>query len=266
MDKIIDFHTHAFPDKLAERAMKSLQGEGEIKAHLNGTVSALLSSMDRCGIEKSVVCSIATRPAQFDSIFKWSREIGSERIIPFPSLHPDDPGIPDKVSRIKEAGFKGLKLHPYYQDFFMDEERMFPLYEEISKAELILLVHTGFDFAFSRVERADPLRTLKIHERFPSLKLVTTHLGAWDQWEKVKEFLLGKPIYMEISFSLGLLPPEKAREIILNHPEKYIIFGTDSPWTDQGETLSLFRKLNLGHEKEKLILGENAVNLLRESG
>lgn len=69
MDKIIDFHTHAFPDKLAERAIKSLEGEGEIKAHLNGTVSALLSSMDRYGIEKSVVCSIATKPAQFDSIF-----------------------------------------------------------------------------------------------------------------------------------------------------------------------------------------------------
>lgn len=262
MDKIIDFHTHAFPDKLAERAMKSLEGEGEVKAHLNGTVSALLSSMDRYGIQKSVVCSIATKPAQFDSIFEWSKKIISERIIPFPSLHPDDPEIPEKVSRVKKAGFKGLKLHPYYQDFFIDEERMFPLYEEISKADLILLVHTGFDFAFSRVERADPLRTLKVHEKFPSLKLVTTHLGAWEQWGKVKEFLLGKPIYMEISFSLEFLPPEKVREIILNHPEKYILFGTDSPWTDQGKALSLFRKLDLGTEKERLILEENAVNLL----
>ncbi|MFH2069419.1 MAG: amidohydrolase family protein [Candidatus Omnitrophota bacterium] len=265
MDKIIDFHTHAFPDKLAERAIKLLEGEGEIKAHLNGTVSALLSSMDRCGIEKSVICSIATKPAQFDSIFKWSRKISSERIIPFPSLHPDDPGIPDKVTRVKEAGFKGLKLHPYYQDFFIDEERMFPLYEAISKADLILLVHTGFDFAFSRVERADPLRTLKIHKRFPSLKLVTTHLGAWDQWAKVEEFLLGKSIYMEISFSLEFLPPEKAREIIRNHPEKYVLFGTDSPWTAQGKALSLFRKLNLGAEKEKLILEKNAANLLNSA-
>ena len=81
----------------------------------------------------------------------------------------------------KKHGFKGLKLRPYYQDFFIDKERMFPRYEEVSKADLILLVHTGFDFAFSRVERADPLQTLKIQERFPSLKLVTTHLGAWDQ-------------------------------------------------------------------------------------
>ena len=262
MEKIIDFHTHAFPDKLAERALKSLEGEGEIKARLNGTVSALLSSMDRSGIEKSVICSIATKPAQFDAIFRWSRQIDSARIIPFPSLHPDDSGIPDKVARVKEAGFKGLKLHPYYQDFLIDEEKMFPLYEEISKANLILLVHTGFDFAFSRVERADPLRTLKVLRRFPSLKLVTTHLGAWDQWDQVEKFLLGKPIYMEISFSLEFLSPEKVREIIRNHPEKYLLFGTDSPWADQGEALSLFRKLNLGAEKEKLILRENAFNLL----
>lgn len=86
---------------------------------------------------------------------------------------------------------------------------MFPLYKEVSKADLILLVHTGFDFTFSRVERADPLRTLKVHKKFPSLKLVTTHLGAWEQWEKVKDFLLGKSIYMEISFSLEFLPPKR---------------------------------------------------------
>ncbi|MFA5393479.1 MAG: amidohydrolase family protein [Candidatus Ratteibacteria bacterium] len=262
MEKIIDFHTHAFPDKLAERAIKSLEGKGGIRARLDGTVSALLSSMDRCGIEKSVICSIATKPEQFDSIFEWSREISSERIVPFPSLHPDDSGIHEKVARVKKAGFKGLKLHPYYQDFFLDEERMFPLYEEVSKAGLVLVMHTGFDFAFPCVERADPLRTLKIHERFSELKLVTTHLGAWNQWEEVKEFLLGKKVYLEISFSLGFLSPEKVREIILNHPEKYILFGTDSPWTDQAEALSLFRKLELGAGKEKLILGENAVNLL----
>ena len=68
MKGIIDFHTHAFPDELAERVIKMLEDEGGVKARLDGKISSLLGSMDKCGIEKSVICNIATKPAQFDSI------------------------------------------------------------------------------------------------------------------------------------------------------------------------------------------------------
>ena len=92
---IIDFHTHAFPEELAERAMKALLEEGkkksDVTAHLDGRVSSLLSSMDRNNIEKSIVCSIATKPSQFEPILAWSQKIRSDRLVPFPSLHPDDP-------------------------------------------------------------------------------------------------------------------------------------------------------------------------------
>ena len=92
MKGIIDFHTHAFPDNLAERVVKMLAEEGGIGAHFDGKVSSLLSSMDSCGIEKSVICNIATKPSQFDTILQWCKKISSERIIPFPCFHPYDPG------------------------------------------------------------------------------------------------------------------------------------------------------------------------------
>jgi len=263
MREIIDFHTHAFPDELAERVIKMLEDEGGVKAHLNGTVSALLSSMDACGIEKSVICNIATNPAQFDSILHWCKKIRSDRIIPFPSFHPYDPAYSDRIDAIKGEGFKGIKLHPYYQNFTIDEERLFPIYEKICNENLILVSHTGFDFAFPPTRIADPEKILRVIERFPSLKFVTTHLGAWNEWGEVEQFFLGKNIYMEISFALDFLDKDKAiQNIFFNHPPEYILFGTDSPWTDQQETLSLFRGLRLGEEKENLILRENALNLL----
>ena len=73
--------------------------------------------------------------------------------------------------------------------------------------------------------------------------------------------MLGKPIYMEISFSLEFLN-DTVRNIISNHPPEYILFGTDSPWTEQQKTLSLLKGLQLGEEKEALILRENALKLL----
>lgn len=262
MNAFIDFHTHAFPDELAARAMRVLEKEGGIDAHLDGRVSTLLSSMDRCGIEKSVVCSIATKPAQYDSIIAWSKKIMSDRILPFPSLHPDDPDYADRIRRIKEEGFKGIKFHPYYQDFVVDDERLFPLYEEITVSGLIVLMHTGFDFAFDRERIADPQRILNVVNRFPGLKIVTSHLGAWDDWDEVERLLAGKSIYMEISFALDLLEKERAREIILKHPKDRILFGTDSPWTGQEATLSLFLNLRLGQEIEQLVLRDNAERLL----
>ncbi len=263
--KIIDIHTHAFPDTIAERAIPLLEEEGKIKAKLDGKISSLLSSMDKYGIEKSVICSIATKVSQYNSILKWSKEIESERIIPFPSFSPDDPSALERIEEIKKEEFKGIKLHPYYQNFIVDEEKMMKIYEKICNENLILVLHTGFDFAFERKRIADPEKILNIKKTFPKLKLITTHLGAWEDWDNVEKYLLGKEIYMEISFSLEFLDKERAKRMILSHPSDYVLFGSDSPWTDQGETLKLLKQLKLPSEIEEKILYLNAYKLLFSS-
>ncbi|MCM8818838.1 MAG: amidohydrolase family protein [Candidatus Omnitrophica bacterium] len=262
--KIIDIHTHAFSDNIAEKAIPLLEEEGKIKAKLDGKISSLLSSMDKYGIEKSVICSIATKPTQYNSILKWSKEIKSDRIIPFPSFHQDDPMVLERIEEIKKEGFKGVKLHPYYQKFVIDEVKMMKIYEKIFKEDLILVLHTGFDFAFERVRIADPEKIINIKKTFPQIKLITTHLGAWEDWDNVEKYIIGKEIYMEISFSLEFLDKERARRMILSHPSDYVLFGTDSPWTDQGETLKLLNDLNLPSEIEEKILYLNAKKLLKE--
>lgn len=262
MTGIVDFHTHAFPDALAARAMEALHKECDIKSFLDGRISSLLASMDRAGIDKSVICSIATKPSQFDPILAWSQEIVSERLIPFPSYHPSDPRWAERISAIKKAGFKGIKFHPYYQEFDLDEKRMFPQYEMIAAEGLIVVMHTGFDVSFSRIRRADPLKIRGVLERFPSLKLVTTHLGAWDDWDEVERHLIGRKIYMELSFSLDRITREKAVSMISRHPAQCVLFGSDSPWTDQAATLSLLQGLGLGEEIVRRILRDNALALL----
>ena len=141
---IIDFHTHAFPDALAERAMRQLLSETDsVTAYLDGKLSSLLASMDANGIERSVLCSIATKPSQFEPIFQWSRAIQSERIIPLASVHPDDPAGPEHVRQIAAAGLAGIKMHPYYQDFDMDDAKLDPLYEAVQAEGLLLTMQYG---------------------------------------------------------------------------------------------------------------------------
>ncbi|MDX9835209.1 MAG: amidohydrolase family protein, partial [Desulfobulbus sp.] len=191
---VIDFHTHAFPDRVAATAIPALEKEGNICSHLDGTVAGLLVSMDHAGIDRSVVCSIATRPEQFAPIFRWSQDIRSPRIVPLPSLHPADPDLLQHLDLIHAEGFKGIKMHCYYQNYLLNDPRLDPLYAALVDTGIILVIHAGYDIAYPRVRKADPGRIRAVCRRFPGLKLVATHLGGWDEWEEVETLLVGEPV------------------------------------------------------------------------
>jgi hypothetical protein len=218
--------------------------------------------MDEAGIERSVICSIATKPEHFGPILKWSQQIASERIVPFASVHPADPLAAQQVRAAARAGLRGIKLHPYYQEFDMDEERALPIYEAAQECGLIVLCHTGFDIAYPRDRRCDPARIARVADLFPKLALVTSHLGAWEDWDEVRKRLLGKPIYMETSFSIPYMGPAAAKSLIEAHLPEYLLFGTDSPWADQKAAIADIRSLQLRAELERRLLYENARRLL----
>jgi predicted TIM-barrel fold metal-dependent hydrolase len=258
----IDFHVHAFPDPLAERAVRQLEGGVRVKARLDGTISSLMASMDRSGFEASVIQSIATKPSQFDSILEWSAAIASPRIIPFASIHPreSDPAV--KAARVAAAGLKGVKFHPFYQEFRIDDPALDGLYAALADKGLIALFHAGYDIGYEFSDLADPERILNVARKFPSLRIAAAHLGGWMQWDRVERFLLGTGVYLELSYSLQYLPIPQARKMILAHDPERILFGSDSPWDDQGESLALIDRLELGADLEEGIRSANARTLL----
>jgi predicted TIM-barrel fold metal-dependent hydrolase len=263
--RIIDFHTHAFPDDLAEQTVPKLCAFAKVTAVLDGKVSSLISEMDRLGIEAAVVLTIATKASQFESILNWCTSVASERLIPFASVHPDDPEALQKIDRVREAGLKGIKLHPYYQSFVFNDPRIFPLYERIEERGLILLAHTGFDLGYPNDRVADPPKIMDVVNTFPKLKLVTTHIGAWQDWDSVEKHLLGRPVYMGISYAIPFIGKERARRFLRSHPPEYILFGSDSPWGSQEKSLEDLLALELGEELNSRICHQNAACLLKLS-
>ncbi|MDT8335968.1 MAG: amidohydrolase, partial [Desulfurivibrionaceae bacterium] len=122
MSAIIDFHAHAFPDKVAATAVPALAAKGKVTPCLDGTIASLLASMAGSGVDKSVLCSIATRPGQFDSILAWSKEIRSERIIPFPSFHPENPKALENIRLEMQESMGGAE--------YTNEQVLAVLYEQ----------------------------------------------------------------------------------------------------------------------------------------
>lgn len=258
----IDFHTHAFPDQLAAATIPALAAKGSVKPVLDGTINSLKISMADNNIQASVICCIATRPEQFSAILGWCRKIRTDQIIPFPSVHPASSNSVAEIHEIKDHGFKGIKLHPYYQDFFINEKKLDPFFAKLEEEEMIIVMHSGYDIGFPQERRADPKMIRELSERFPALRIVAAHLGSWQQWDEVIQYLCGSRVWLDTSFSLQYLERKKASDLIKAHGADKVLFGSDSPWADQGDSRELIGKLELGSAEKEAIIGGNARRLL----
>ncbi|MBQ1898513.1 MAG: metal-dependent hydrolase, partial [Ruminococcus sp.] len=101
---IIDFHTHVYPDKIAEKTIKALGEVAVVKPNTDGTVNGLIESMQSAGIDKSVILPVNTRAGQFDTITKFAKHINDtyDNLISFGGIHPDDDDITEKLRTLKD--------------------------------------------------------------------------------------------------------------------------------------------------------------------
>jgi predicted TIM-barrel fold metal-dependent hydrolase len=185
-----------------------------------------------------------------------------DRIVPFLSVHPADPDAADKVRVAAAEGFKGLKIHSYYQECDLDDPRIDDLYSAMEETRLLCVAHTGFDTAYPFVRKADPVRIVNVLRRHPRLRFVATHLGAWKDWDLVPRYLTGENIWVDTSFSLDFMSPDLARQLIHSFPPDRLLFGSDSPWEDQSKAIAQLKGLGLEPDLERAILSGNARRLL----
>ncbi len=259
---LIDFHTHCFPEKIAARALNSLSFvSGGMTPYTDGTAEGLLASMEKEGVDRSVVLNIATNPHQMRSVNDFAASINSEKLIAFGSVHPDAPDALDELDRIKALGLVGVKFHPDYQQFFVDDKKAFPLYKKISELGLITVFHAGFDFGFQPPYKCMPKNALAMLDRFSS-PVVLAHWGGLSCGDEVLSLLCGRDVYFDVSFGCGVMPRSTALAIIEKHGADRLLFGTDSPWHTPVMELSLQKTLGLSQEDQDKINFKNALKLL----
>lgn len=262
---IIDFHTHIFPEKIAERTIEKLSQVGGIKAYTDGTLTGLKKSMLKNNITMSVVLPVATKPSQFDSVNSYAAEInGIDGILSFGGIHPDMEDYKQGLKKINELGLKGIKLHPDYQNTFIDDIKMVRIIQYAVELGLIVIIHGGIDIGLPEPVHCPPDRTARMLSQIDTTdaKIVLAHMGGYGQWDQVEEELVGKNLWMDISYSLGRIEEEQFVRIIKNHGADRILFATDSPWGDQRTTLEHFGKLDLTEEEKEHIYYRNALKLL----
>lgn len=259
---IIDFHTHIFPDKIAQMAIETLSGNSGLKSETNGTQSDTLIKMSDWGVDKFVVLNIATNPKQQQKVNDFAISNNCDNVICFGSVHPDALDALDELVRIKESGLKGIKLHPEYQHFDVDDRRVFPIYERCRDLGLIITFHAGKDIAFPDSLRAHPKAIRAVSNNFKDLKMIAAHMGGFLMWDEVEEYLVGSNVYIDTSFSVGYISKEQATRIIKKHGADKVLFGSDCPWESSKDTIGFIESMGFTDKEKELIYSENAIGLL----
>lgn len=261
---IIDTHTHAFPDALAPRAMESLSASAEVEPFTDGTCAGVRASMRRAGVDISVIAPIATKPSQVRSINRWAAEVSRENddLICFGSIHPDQDDWQSEIDMLVADGVKGVKFHPDYQLFFVDEPRLNPIYRALADAGLIVLFHAGVDIGLPPPVHCTPDRLAKVLDEVSNLTIIAGHMGGYQCWDEVYQYLTGRDLYFDTSYSLTDMGAESMTSMIRAHGLHRVMFATDSPWTDQAAELEGIRALDLTSDEIEAVLGGNASRLL----
>ena len=267
----IDFHTHAFADAIAERAISKLEatllasGLDQSPPVTRGTVGELLEGMEKWGIDKAVILPIATKPTQQTTINNWAAEVQSEnggRIISFGSVHPDAEDALAELERIKSIGLKGIKLHPDYQDVFADDEKLFPIYRKCAELGLPVILHAGLDALSVDCIHCTPQMSRGVLDAVPGLTLILAHLGGNELWDDVEKYLVGRNVWFDTAFIDGNISDEQALRIIRSHGADKILFASDCPWHPSDREKKMLERLPLTDEERELISHKNAELLL----
>lgn len=259
---VIDFHVHIFPDQLALRAIPKLAQGAGIPAFLDGTLGQLQRSLAWAKIDRAVLQPVATRPEQVAQINCWLAELRSQKIDAFAAIFPGAKTWEQDLDRIVEQGFRGVKLHPDYQNFFVDDEQLVPFYRRIFQNGLYILFHAGVDIGLPPPVHCTPQRLRRVVDEFGGERIIAAHLGGWQMWEQVEKYLLGQSLFLDTSFSIPFLGKKQARDLILAHGPERILFATDSPWAPQLSSIEQVRGLGLEPEALEAILGGNGERIL----
>lgn len=264
--KIFDFHTHAFTDKLAERAIAGLAETSGITPSTDGTLAGLRRIMAERGISAAMILPIATKPSQQHTINNWAAEIMGDGIYCCGTVHPDSEDIMQELERIKELGLYGLKFHSEYQSFRPDEERMIPVYRRAGELGLFVVFHGGWDPYCKGEVLADPLSFAHVADRCPDTTIIVAHMGGINMADKVESELAGKfsRLYFDTGVVADYLSDEQFLRIIEKQGADRILFGSDVPWDDPSKELAMIERAPLTYAQKELILCGNAERLTGE--
>ena len=267
---LIDFHYH-FADTAGalDELLKNMDGSGVEKTLLMGGPAGAWWEYKKCGF------------APNDAVLK-AVQAHADRLIGNCYCDPRDADALASLKRFLDAGFRAVKLFPP-AGFFPDDERAMPLYEEIEKRGIPILVHTGQTNI--QIRSPDPTKRMatdsrfshpfhldKLSRLFPGIPFVMAHCGYPHLLEAWSVAHANQNVYLDISGSgpwtdgIPLVYNAMGGQNFIPIDFRRVVWGSDNcmPQAEHIAQMSIYmRQIGARKTDRALIFGGNAARLLK---
>ena len=260
---VIDIHTHTFPEKIAPRALAGLASTSFLTPTLDGTLPSLCNAMKEDGVDISVLQPIATAPHQVPKLNDAAIENNKlPGIISFGAMHPLYPNKEEEFEKLCDAGIKGIKLHPDFQQVYIDDSSVIETLRLCSKYGLIAMIHGGLDISYPEINKSTPEKLKRILPLLGDAVIIYAHMGGFGYFEQSVRFLSDTDVYIDTAAVCDIFPSDTIKSVINAFTPKRVLFGSDSPWSRQKVYMDCIRSMGLSQNDTAAILGGNAQKLL----
>lgn len=260
---IIDFHTHAFPDSMAEKAVGKLAKTANLTPVGDGTVSDLLEYKKKYDVDTCVLLHIAVKPSSVRDVNDFADATNQlDGVAAFGSVHPMGDDVTGQVEDVKARGLYGIKLHPAYQRFELFDDRADEMFGAIEKSGLPVLIHAGWDPYDGEHTWAFPKDEADVLARHPNLKMILAHMGGMMCWDDVDRYLVGKNVYFDLANCAQYMPFDQYIRLAKKHGADRLLLGSDYPWETVEDEMDALARMGLSSGEMEKILYQNARELL----
>ena len=259
--KIIDIHTHIYPDKIARKATQSVKDFYRLEGStMDGTVDMLLQRGREAGISQYVVLPVSNTPAHVRSIntFLLSQAEAHDDFIGFGTVHAEMDGLMDEVAWVLDNGLKGIKMHPDSQRFAIDDPRLYPMYEHLQE-KIPVMLHMGDP----RYHYSHPSRLRKVLDLFPRLEVIAAHFGGYSMFHTARELLWDTDCVFDVSSAMMFMEQGEPEKYINSYGAERMAYGTDYPLWDPVREVRRFQELKLTDEQFDQIAHKTAERILK---
>lgn len=176
-----------------------------------------------------------------------------------------------ELERCQAAGFRGLKVQPITQGFWMNDRRFYPLWEACQSLGLPVLVHTGTTGIGAgapggrglHLKYGRPIPAIDdVAADFPNLTIIAAHF-AWPWHLELLAVARHKGnVHVDLSgWAPRYFPAEVVQYLNSVIPDKFV-FGSDFPLLSPDRWLAEFDALELKDGVREKVLYGNACRIL----
>jgi len=220
----------------------------------------LIDELEKNGVDVAIIRPFKPSDYNYDRANQYIANVQNQytNLYGFGRVNPWEKNAPQQVEMIYSYGLKGLHLHPWEDNFPINDPVVYPTIRMAEKYKLPVYVSTGYPNV------SEPLQLWEMAMAFTGVTFIATHGGQLDMSGlSFDEALAASERAKNIMFDLsGVYRRDFIELLIKTAGEESVIFGSCVPYMDMSLEIERIQAAQISEEQKNKIFAENIRKLI----